>query len=469
MLNRLRNYIPSSWKNNVVHLPQAFAANVYYGWPSKNLDVIGVTGTDGKTTTTTGIYHILNEAKKKAGMISTVKAAFEGNEVDTGFHVTTPDAWSVQKLLKEMMEKRLDFLVLESTSHGLAQNRLWGIEFDIGVVTNITHEHLDYHGNYENYLKAKAKLFNSVKYAVLNRDDSSFEKLKKYIEEHNLKAKIVSYGVGTDANIRGSDMKLTDKGVSFTYEGKVGGEKRSGKIYLPLYGAYNMMNALAMISAAICLRISDKDIVQALKTFPGIPGRMEVMQEKPFTAIVDFAHTPNALESALKAVKEHFLSQKPTSSFRPARNQGGRRHSDSGQAGKTRRIFAVYGCAGLRDVEKRFLMGEVSGRLAEVSVLTAEDPRTEDVNQIIEMMAKGCVKGGAKEIKDAKALEKNKSSRVFIRIPDRREAIAWAVENANVGDTVGAFGKGHEQSMCFGTVEYPWSDQETMKTALKNR
>lgn len=436
----LKQYIPKHWLNFFFHLPQAVAANIYYGWPSKQLQVIGVTGTDGKTTTTTGIYHILEKAGLKAGMVSTVKAAFEGKEVDTGFHVTTPDAWAVQKILKEMAGRKLDYLVLESTSHGLAQYRLWGIDFSIGVVTNVTHEHIDYHGSYENYLKAKAKLFDGVRYAILNQDDKSYTWLQNYIEATNPQAEIVTYGMSAKSVVRGTGIEITDKGISFTYSAEMKGLKKSGRVDLPLFGRYNAMNGLAMVSVALCLGIEDKKIVASLKSLPGIPGRMEVVERKPVTAIVDFAHTPNALESAIQAIKEHFLNKK-----------GGR-------------LFAVYGCAGLRDVEKRYLMGAVSGKLADASVLTAEDPRTEDVNKIIAMMAEGCKASGAREA-DEKAKDGSKA-RIFVRIPDRQAAISWAVAQARPGDVVAAFGKGHEQSMCFGTVEYPWSDQEAMRKAL---
>lgn len=406
----IRTLLPQKAVNYLKHLPNAVLASVYYGLPSKKLKMIGVTGTDGKTTTVNLIYKILSAAGLKVAMISTVSARIGGQDLDTGFHVTSPDPWALQKLLKSMVKQKVEYVVLEVTSHGLDQKRVWGIAYEVGVVTNVTHEHLDYHKTYEAYLKAKAKLFNNSKVAVLNKDDSSYKYLESYI--HKLgKRKIISYGIKNNAD-------FTNK--NFHFESSLPGE-------------YNKYNCLAAIAVAKTLGIQDDKIKKSVAEFEGVTGRMEEIKNSfGFTTIVDFAHTPNALEQVLRTLKLG-LSQKA-------------------------RLIVVFGAAGLRDKEKRPLMGRVAGRLADISVITAEDPRTEDLNQIIDQIVKGFI--------EVKGIE----GKTFYRVPDREKAINFAIQKlANKGDTVVVCGKGHEKSMCFGTQEYAWSDQETVKKALTER
>lgn len=411
MINKLKN---------LGHLIQALYFLFYYRYPAKNLIVIGVTGTDGKTTTVHLIYNILKAAGKKVGFISTIEARIGEEIIDTGFHVTTPDSWAVQRLLREMANQKIEYVIIESTSHGLDQHRLLGCNFKIGVLTNVTHEHLDYHKTFEKYRQSKAKLFKKVKYAVLNKDDLSFP----YFSLVNKKAKIISYGLDPNA-----DYNL--KNYPF-------------KTSLP--GDYNLSNCLAAISTAKIIGIEDNIIRKALENFSGLTGRLELVSDKnhPFKVYVDFAHTPNGLENALQT-----LQRSKT---------------------KDQRLIVVFGCAGLRDVTKRPLMGEIAVKLADIAVLTAEDPRTEEVNEIIDQIARGCLKGGAKEknwsnLTNWPRLEKGKW---FFRIPDRMEAIRFAVQKlAQKGDTVVICGKGHEKSMCYGKIEIPWSDQEAVRKILK--
>jgi len=399
---------------NFGHLCWAVLANIYWQFPSKKLTVIGVTGTDGKTTTVHLIHHILKIAGKKVDLISTVSAP--------GLHTTTPNPWILQRLLYQMIKREVKYVVLEATSHGLDQHRLWGVKFDIGVVTNITHEHLDYHKTYENYLRAKAKLFRHVKVAVLNRDDKSFEYLNSQSVIRN--SQLFTYGIKNEAD-------FTPKKFPF-------------KTLLP--GEYNQYNCLAAIAATSALGISPLKIRKAVAIFRGVIGRMEEIDEgQEFKVVVDFAHTPNALENALKTLREKI-----------SRGKGGR-------------LIAVFGCAGLRDVAKRPMMGEISAKLADITVLTAEDPRTEDVNEIIQQIAQGCLRGGAKE-KDLSDWSKwaDLKEKIFLRVPDRGQAIRFAIQKlARKKDVVVICGKGHEQSMCYGKTEYPWSDQREARKALK--
>ncbi len=415
-------------------------AAAFYNWPGRKLTVIGVTGTDGKTTTTNLIYQILLAAKIKAGMISTVNAVIGEEVLDTGFHVTTPDAHDVQRYLAQMVEAGLTHVVLETTSHGWSQYRVDACEFDIGVVTNITHEHLDEHGSYENYRAAKARLFSSLeitsekpqgnpRLGVINRDDlKSFEFLNDLIRVRKL-----NYGLSPDADISAIDVNYRPSGIDFTARSRDFSIAVSSK----LVGAYNVSNCLAALTATVYgLKISPEIAAQGIASLEGIPGRMErIDMGQNFTAIVDFAHTPNALKVTLEAARKML-------------SLGGEGEGEKG------RLIAVFGSAGLRDKAKRRMMAETSAELADLTILTAEDPRTESLEGILEEMAAGARSKGGRE------------GETFWRIPDRGEAIRFAVHLAREGDVVLACGKGHEQSMCFGRREHLWNDRTAMRAAL---
>jgi UDP-N-acetylmuramoyl-L-alanyl-D-glutamate--2,6-diaminopimelate ligase len=402
----------------------------FYDNPGRRLTVIGVTGTDGKTTTCNLLYQILLSAGLRAGLISTVNVVIGDEVIDTGFHVTTPDAPDVQKYLARMVAAGLTHVVLETTSHGWEQHRVDACEFDVGVVTNITHEHLDQHGSFENYRAAKARLFQSLqstlpkpqgnpRLSVLNHNDSSFEYLAKFAY-----GPMVSYGFDRKSDIRASKIILSPEGSNF----EIAGKDFRVQVMSHLVGEYNVENCLAAMAAAVSgLGIAPGIAASGLSALKDIPGRMERIDlGQPFTAIVDFAHTPNALRVAIEALKK--MTEK--------------------------KIIIIFGSAGLRDREKRSLMAEIATELADISILTAEDPRTESLDGILEEMARGArAKGG----------EEGKS---FWRIPDRREAIRLGVRLARNGDIVMACGKGHEQSMCFGTTEYLWDDRNAMRAAI---
>ena len=412
----------------------------FYNWPGRKLTVLGVTGTDGKTTTTNLIYQILLAAGIKAGMISTVNAVIGDEVLDTGFHVTTPDAHDVQRYLAKMVDAGLTHVVLETTSHGWAQYRVDACEFDIGIVTNITHEHMDEHGSYENYRAAKARLFSSLeitsekrqgnpRLAVINRDDAkSFEFLNDFI-----KVKKLNYGLEENADVRAIDIEYSPTGIHFTARSR----DFSVPVTSKLVGAFNISNCLAALTAAVYgLKIKPQIAAQGIASLQGIPGRMErIDMGQNFTAIVDFAHTPNALKVSLEAAREML----------EYRGKGG---------GERGRVIAVFGSAGLRDKAKRRMMAEVSAELADLTILTAEDPRTESLDEILEEMAEGARSRGARE------------GETFWRVPDRGEAIRYALRMAREGDIVLSCGKGHEQSMCFGAREHLWDDRIAMRAAL---
>jgi len=408
----------------------AWLSAARFGFPARRLTVIGVTGTDGKTTTTNLIYQILAQSGRRAGLISTVNAVIGSEVLDTGFHVTTPGAAEVQKYLAQMVTAGLSYAVLEATSHGLSQHRIDAAEFDIAVVTNITHEHLDYHGSAAAYRATKARLFEylaettpkpqgNVRLAVLNRDDESYAYLAGLAGENQ-----ISYGLSDEADLRAEQIESGPTGTHFVMAGH--GFRLS--MFSPLVGTYNVYNCLA--AAAVCIHGLGMDLEavrDGVAELGGIPGRMERLDVgQDFTAIVDFAHTPNALRRALETARQ--LTN-----------------------GK---VIAVFGSAGLRDREKRRLMAETAVQLADFSIFTAEDPRTESLDEILAEMALGAESVGGLP------------DETFTCVPDRGKALWQAVRRARSGDLVIACGKGHEQSMCFGEVEYPWDDRTAMRAAL---
>jgi UDP-N-acetylmuramoyl-L-alanyl-D-glutamate--2,6-diaminopimelate ligase len=406
-------------------------AAALHGFPARKLTVVGVTGTDGKTTTSNLLYKIMVTAGLKTGMISTVNAVIGDEALDTGFHVTTPDAHDVQAYLAKMVAAGLTHVVLETTSHGWSQHRVDACEFDVAVVTNITHEHMDEHGDYENYRAAKARLFESLEWTrekpqgnprlgVINFDDKkSFDFLNDFI-----KTKKVNYGLGKGADVRAADLEFSPTGIHFTAVSK---DFRVA-ISSNLVGSYNVSNCLAALTAAVYgLGIAPEVAARGIAALEGIPGRMErIDMGQNFTAIVDFAHTPNALKVSLEAARTM----------------------------TNKRVIAVFGSAGLRDKEKRRMMAETSAELADLTVLTAEDPRIESLDGILDEMAEGVRSRGGIE------------GKTFWRVPDRGEAIKFALRLALPEDIVLSCGKGHEQSMCFGKTEYLWDDRTAMRAAL---
>jgi len=425
-----------------------WACALWKGLPSRDLTLIGVTGTDGKTTTVSLVHAVLRAAGIKAGMISTVKAIIppggsnqgpsakptsSWDEVDTGLHTTTPDPPEVQRRLAEMVERGATHAVLEVTSHGLAQQRVAGCDFDVAVITNVTHEHLDFHGSLQAYRRAKASLFEQLedsfrkpgvpKLSVLNRDDDSFRYLSRYGADRRM-----TYSMAQRADVNAEGIRLDRDGTRFSLCAPPG----CVAIETSLVGAYNVLNILAAASVGVGLGVSLEAIVEGVASIEEVPGRMErIDQGQPFLAIVDFAHTPNALRQALRATR-HMVHQEG-------------------------RLIVVFGSAGLRDREKRRLMGRIAGELADVVIVTAEDPRTESLEGIMAQSAEA-----------AQGQGKSPGEDLFLLV-DRGEAILRACEMARQGDVVIACGKGHEQSMCFGTTEYPWDDRTAMRLALRGK
>ncbi len=417
----------------------AWLAAAWHGFPSQKLVLAGVTGTDGKTTTASLLHSILLAAGHRAGLVSTVSAVIGDESLDTGFHVTTPDALTTQALLARMVAAGLTHAVLEVTSHGLAQHRVTGCAFDVAVITNITHEHLDFHKTYEHYRAAKGRLFTSLlaspakprgaaKTAILNADDASYAYLAGLLEPAPAVRRL-AYGLTAAADYFADDVRYTPAGTTFTVRGPGG---LAQPVQSTLVGSYNVSNTLAAVAAAVGgLGVAPEAAAQGVAALPGVPGRMERLDlGQPFTAIVDFAHTPNALRRVLITAR---------------------------QLSPMGRLIAVFGSAGLRDVEKRRLMAATAAELADLTILTAEDPRTEALADILEMMAGAARMQGGVE------------GQTFFRVPDRGAALRLAVSLAQPGDLVLACGKGHEQSMAFGATEYAWDDRTALHAALAER
>jgi UDP-N-acetylmuramoyl-L-alanyl-D-glutamate--2,6-diaminopimelate ligase len=413
----------------------AYLAAASSGFPARRLVMIGVTGTDGKTTTATLLHSILTQAGIKAGLITTVSAVIGDESLDTGLHTTTPDSSLIQALLARMVAVGLTHCVLEVTSHGLAQHRVTACDFDVAVVTNITHEHLDYHGTYEAYRAAKARLFEGLasaarkagqaKVAVLNRDDASHDYLRSVLTgpAHDSVC-VLTYGLDAAADVTATEVQSLPRDLRF----QVRAGASAFQVSTGLVGRFNVYNCLASATVALKgLGLSEASVVAGIAAVAAVPGRMErIDMGQPFTAIVDFAHTPNALKRVLETARQMTAG----------------------------RVIAVFGSAGLRDREKRRLMPQISAKQADLTILTAEDPRSESLDTILAEMAQACQAAGGVE------------GQTFWRIADRGEALRFAVSQTRSGDLVIACGKGHEQSMCFGTVEHPWDDRTAMRAAL---
>lgn len=432
---------------NIYHQIQCLQANVKFDFPARDLIIIGVTGTDGKTTTVNMIYHILKTNNFKVAMISTISAIIADDEIDTGLHVTTPEPWDLPRLLSLAYKQGIEYIVLESTSSGLDQNRLCCVKYDAAIITNIGWDHIDYHKTWKNYAKAKFKIVQKTKkegLIVLNKDNQQSAKwLNKKVQK--ISEKEIKW-ITLSKDLR--DIKHTIKGIEFYY--------KNTKFNIPILGEYNFQNALGVIK--ICERyISVEKIAEAFQTFRAPKGRMEVMQQEPFTVIIDFAHTPTSLERALDSI----------SKIKP---------------NKDSKIITVFGCAGQRDPERR-KMGAISVKYSDLTILTLEDPRNEKVKIINNKIIEYAEKDGGRLIKrfengidyvefTKKGIKPIDSKSIisfdYDEVQNRKDAITLACKIAKNGDIVFITGKGHEQSLGIGNpvIEYPYSDQDTVKEAL---
>ena len=431
----LKKYFPRRLLN-IYHFFLALAASWYFGFPSKKIHLIGITGTKGKTTVANYLYQILQK-KYKVGLISTTGVIIGKDRLNIGPHTTTPSAFELQKIIKKAVDEKIDYLIVETSSHGFDQNRLWGLQFEIGIFTNIENDHLDYHLTWNNYAKAKAKLIKQVKkggVVILNQDDKkSFSFLKKIA--NNCQKKIFTYGIDSQkVNFRAEIIKNSFKNIKFSV---ISTESKNENYILNTFGIFNLYNTLAALIAAKHLDISYKQSYDVFKKIVPPPGRMEEVQKTPFTILVDFAHNTYSLESALKnlsALKE---------------SQG--------------RLITVFGCPGQRDNNRR-KMGYVSGIYSNLTIITADDPRDEGVEKIsLEIEA------WAKKAK-AVLLSKNVlpvKGHYYMKIGDRKEAIKFAIRIARKNDIVYITGMGDQHMMAVGDGEIQWNDKEEIVKILR--
>jgi len=435
MLSYLRKHI--SYDNPLRllwHRAKGMAAAIRYGFPAKSMVVIGVTGTNGKTTTTHMIEHLLRSAGKKVAMVSTSEFSINGKRRPNLSKKTTMSPFKTQKFLKDCAKKKVDFVVIEASSHALHQSRLWGIPFSISVITNITHEHLDYHGTMEKYAEAKKILFSNVskncrrseshtlrhiphvKAFVLNTADKYYDKFREVHCPVN-----IAYGLG-QGDLQAADITYTKHGSKFAlkYENDVVG------VDLSLAGAYNVENALAATGVALACKMSLEEIASSLNTFEGVGGRMErIKSSKGFEVIVDFALTPDALDKLYKVLRET--------------TEG--------------RLIGLIGSCGDRDKEKRPIMGKIVASYCDVTIVTDEEPYTEDPKVIMQAVLEG-----AKKIK--------KMGEHLKLIEDRYDAMEYAIRNAQPGDVVVVTGMGSFQTRAMNDGPMPWDEREVAREII---
>lgn len=398
----------------------------FFGHPSQQLGVIGITGTDGKTTTSYLAESILGHAGLVTGVIGTVSVKIADRVIQHETRQTTPESLEIQRLLRQMVDTGVQWAVLEATSHGLAQHRLDDVEFDIAAVTNITHEHLEFHKTIEAYRAAKATLFDRVSAAggkaVVNLDDEG----ARGVIPHAAGAVLMTYSTNDpSADLLATNIQISVSGTRFDVRYR----ESTIPFESPLIGGFNVENALCAIGIGLAAGLDLGKIANGIRLAPPIPGRMERVDEgQPFSVIVDYAHTPDSLQKLLSLLR---------------------------QLSPESKIIAVSGSAGERDVPKRALQGGVSARLADFSIFTTEDPRFEDAATIIDQIADGARAAGAVENRD------------FRCIVDRTEAIAAAIDRALPGDIVLLAGKGHERSIIWGAEKTPWNESEVARSLLR--
>lgn len=408
------------------HLGEAVLLNARHGFPARGLNVIGITGTNGKTTTSFMVHRMLTDAGIKTGLMTTV-AYGVGDDIKPQIqHMTTVSVPVLMKRLKLMKAQQVEWLVLETTSHALAQYRVWGVPYSVAVLTNLTHEHLDYHGTFERYRDAKVKLFKlagknraGLRTGIVNAEDPSAEYFEREVPRS------IRYGV-VEGDLRAENLVSTPTGSTFT---AVQGERRIPvEVHLP--GRFNVSNALAAVGVGIALGLSDEQISKGISALKTVEGRMNTLETgTDFSVIIDFAHTPDSFEKLLPEVK--------------AVTKG--------------RLITVFGSAGRRDESKRAIQGRLAGKFSDIVVVTEEDDRDVDGQEIMNRIAEGAESEGKVRDKD------------LLLVHDRSEAIRQAIGMAQAGDTVLLLGKGHEKTIERADGEHPWDEAAVAREAIAGR
>ncbi|GKZ01972.1 UDP-N-acetylmuramoyl-L-alanyl-D-glutamate--2,6-diaminopimelate ligase [Paraclostridium bifermentans] len=397
----------------------AKVADNFYNHPSQRFDVIGVTGTNGKTSITTFLNEILTSADNKVGLIGTIKISDGDKEIES--NSTTPESRDLQDYFNQMINNGCKYCAMEVSSHALALNRVAQTKYKVGVFTNLTPDHLDFHKDLEDYRNAKEKLFYMTTNAnVINIDDEGGKVIYENIK--NLDTKCYTYAIDHEADFMAKDIKIEARGVSYklvtpTYE---------EDIFVPVPGKFTVYNTLAVIATCYALEIPKEIVLNGLKNTGGVAGRFEaISNETGISVIVDYAHTPDALENVIKTAREFVKN----------------------------RIITVFGCGGDRDTTKRPLMGDIAQKLSDMCIVTSDNPRTEDPELIINDILEG--------------LDKSKEN--YKVVIDRKEAIKEAIEMAQKGDVILIAGKGHENYQVIGKVKHHFDDKEIANEFLQNK
>lgn len=400
----------------------AILADAFYGQPTHKMQLIGITGTNGKTSTTHMVEKIMNAAGKKTGLIGTIHTKIG----DQTFEVknTTPESLTLQKTFANMLDHQVDTAIMEVSSHALDLGRVHGCDYDIAVFTNLTQDHLDYHGTMTEYRRAKGLLFaqlgntfdvNRSKFAILNNDDPASDEFKRSTAAH-----VISYGIQNVSDVMASSIEMTNKGTTF----KLSIFKKEFIVQIQLLGLFNVYNMLAAIATSIAAKVPEELIVKTLSDIEGVQGRFELVQAgQDFPVIVDYAHTPDSLENAIKTLKEFAKGS----------------------------VIVIAGCGGDRDKTKRPIMANIAVTLADKAIFTSDNPRSEDPVQILKDMEAGV------------------NGKEYTSIVDREEAIKYAVNQAGKDDIILIAGKGHETYQIIGKHVYDFDDREVAKRAIKER
>jgi len=445
----MKKMIPQKIKN-IYHLIQAIWANFYFGFPSRKIKVIGITGTNGKTTTTQFVTKILEEGGFKVAMASTINFKLADQEWVNKTKFTTLSPWSVQKFIKQAIDKKCDYLVLETSSHSLDQYRVWGIDYEVAVITNVTREHLDYHKTMDIYREAKLKLFKKSSKLVVNLD------MENPVDFYNFSDKEIIYGYTLEnKKLDNEEVKIVKAQEIKTFSQYSQFKINETEFVLNLPGRFNIENALAAISVGFICGVNVEKIKTALEKIKNVPGRMEyVSNDKGLNVIVDYAVTPDSLEKLYDLIKAVNVENK--------------------------KVIAVFGSCGERDRGKRPIMGEIVSKNADAVIVTNEDPYGEDSLQIINEVFRGAVGDGFSveipklqitnyklqinlENKNGKKTEGQNAWRIM----DRREAIKKALNMAENGDFVVVTGKGAEETMALGDKRIPWNDKQVILEELR--
>jgi len=386
----------------------------YFGFPQRKLKLLGVTGTNGKTTTTYLVKSILESLGKNVGLIGT-NQNIVGRSVTPSVH-TTPDSLELMELFTQMVEAEIEYVVMEVSSHSLELERVAACEFEVAAFTNLTQDHLDFHGTMENYIAAKAKLFTMAKKSVINRDDGVSQTMIDIST-----GEVSTYGINNDSSVKAENLQLSANGVEFdvSYKGKI------ARATLGIPGEFSAYNALAAIGICVAAGFDLEDVVVGLKSAEGVKGRIEVVETGlDFTVIIDYAHTPDGLDNVLRTIRGFANG----------------------------RVITLFGCGGERDKSKRPQMGKIASELSDFCIVTSDNPRGENPREIIDDIIKGMVEetpewasdGCQPPARRTQETDLTATGGSYIIIENRFEAIEFALDNANIGDVILLAGKGHE-------------------------